>query len=70
MTRSRPQRLCVHLVAPWSSGAELATPASERWIVRIDDAVNDLGYVHIALSDGRDAEARRGLVALLKRIAG
>lgn len=49
--------------------AELATPASERWIVQIDDAGNELGYVYIELSEGSDAEAKRGL-AQLKRIAG
>ena len=49
--------------------AELATPGSERWIVQIDDAGNELGYVYVELSEGSDAEAKRGL-ALLKRIAG
>jgi hypothetical protein len=49
--------------------AELATPASEHWIVQIDDAGNEVGYVYIELSGGSDAEAKRGL-ALLKRIAG
>ena len=48
---------------------ELATPASERWIVQIDDAGNETGYVYLELSEGDDAEAKRGL-ALLKKIVG
>lgn len=49
--------------------AELATPASEHWIVQIDDGGNEVGYVYLELSGGSDAEAKRGL-ALLKRVAG
>ena len=49
--------------------AELATPTSEHWIVQIDDAGNEVGYVYLELSGGSDAEAKRGL-ALLKKIAG
>ena len=52
-----------------AADAELATPASERWLVQIDDAWNELGYVYIELSGGSDAGAQRGL-ALLKRIVG
>lgn len=48
---------------------ELATPASERWIVQIDDAGNQTGYVYLELSEGDDAEAKRGL-ALLKKLVG
>jgi len=48
--------------------AELTTPGSERWIVQIDDAGNEVGYVYLELSGGSDAEAKRGL-ALLKRTA-
>lgn len=45
------------------------TPASERWTVWRDDAGSETGYVYLELSEGDDAEAKRGL-ARLKGIAG
>ena len=50
---------------PTTRRAAAASPSGSG----IDDAGNETGYVYLELSEGDDAEAKRGL-ALLKRLVG
>lgn len=47
---------------------ELATPASESWIVQAED-YNESGRVYLELADATPAEAERGM-ALLTKLVG
>lgn len=44
---------------------ELATPASERWLVQTED-FNETGRVYVELTDATPAEAARGMARLRK----
>ena len=64
-TSYRVVKAALHNLA---ADVELATPASERWCVNIED-FNESGRVYLELADATPAEAERGM-ALLKTLVG
>jgi hypothetical protein len=63
-THHRVVKAALHKLA---AEIELATPASERWCVNIED-YNESGRVYLELADATPAEAARG-TALLEKVA-
>jgi len=64
-TSHRVVKAALHKLA---AEIELATPASERWCVNIED-FNESGRVYVELADATPAEAARGM-ALLTELLG
>jgi len=65
-TSLRHIRAALHKLA---ADIELATPATEGWIVQTEDFYNDCGRVYLELGDATPAEAARAM-ALLHTLVG